>query len=171
VEATTGVLFGAAAYSFGISLGLLRALVLLGVLVILAGIDLEHGLLPNAVIGPAVVVGLVLSPLTDPSGWWVYPLSALVAVLGMGALAIAYPAGMGMGDVKMGGMLSAFLGPQAALAVFIGALAGAVIGIALMIAGKMWGGGARSHSAFSSLPAVWLACSSGLGSGVRTSGW
>jgi prepilin signal peptidase PulO-like enzyme (type II secretory pathway) len=131
------VLFGAAAYSFGISLGLLRALVLLGVLVILAGIDLEHGLLPNAVIGPAVVVGFVLSPLTDPSGWWVYPLSALVAVLGMGALAIAYPAGMGMGDVKMDGMLSAFLGPQAALAVFIGALAGAVIGIALMIAGKM----------------------------------
>jgi leader peptidase (prepilin peptidase)/N-methyltransferase len=37
-----------------------------------------------------------------------------------------------MGDVKMGGMLGTFLGPYAALAVFFGALAGALAGGALM---------------------------------------
>ena len=42
-----------------------------------------------------------------------------------------------MGDVKMGGMLGAFLGPYAALAVFLGALLGAVTGGLLMAAGKM----------------------------------
>jgi leader peptidase (prepilin peptidase)/N-methyltransferase len=44
---------------------------------------------------------------------------------------------MGMGDVKMGGMLGAFLGPYAALAVFLGALIGAVTGGLLMATGKM----------------------------------
>ena len=52
-------------------------------------------------------------------------------------LAIIYPGGMGMGDVKMGGMLGAFLGPYAALAVFLGALAGAIAGGILMVTGKM----------------------------------
>jgi leader peptidase (prepilin peptidase)/N-methyltransferase len=42
-----------------------------------------------------------------------------------------------MGDVKMGGMLGAFLGPYAALAVFLGALFGALTGGLLMAAGKM----------------------------------
>ena len=42
-----------------------------------------------------------------------------------------------MGDVKMGGMLGAFLGPYAALAVFLGAVLGAVAGGLLMAAGKM----------------------------------
>jgi leader peptidase (prepilin peptidase)/N-methyltransferase len=44
---------------------------------------------------------------------------------------------MGMGDVKMGGMLGAFLGPYAALAVFLGALCGAITGGLLMAAGKI----------------------------------
>lgn len=137
VEAITGVLFGAAAYSFGLSLELVQALVLLAVLVALAGIDLERRLLPNIIVGPAVVAGLVLSVVSDPSGWWVYPLSALAVGAFLLVLAVAYPAGMGMGDVKMGGMLGAFLGPQAALAVFAGALAGAIVGGALMVVGKM----------------------------------
>ncbi len=50
---------------------------------------------------------------------------------------MAYPGDMGMGDVKMGGMLGAFLGPYAALAVFLGALAGAIMGGLLMATGKM----------------------------------
>ncbi len=42
-----------------------------------------------------------------------------------------------MGDVKMGGMLGAFLGPYAALTVFLGALLGALIGEVLMATGKV----------------------------------
>src|ERR687897_1550863 len=104
VEALTGLLFGAAAYEFGVSLGLLPALVLIAALIALAVIDLEHRLLPNVIVGPAALVGLVLSILVDPAGWWIYPLSAIAVAGALLGLALVYPAGMGMGDVKMGGM-------------------------------------------------------------------
>src|SRR5215203_3575407 len=79
VEALNGLLFGAAAYEFGVSLGLLPALVLISALIVLAIIDLEHRLLPNVIVGPAALAGLVLSILATPAGWWIYPLSALAA--------------------------------------------------------------------------------------------
>ncbi|MBA3636694.1 MAG: prepilin peptidase [Rubrobacteraceae bacterium] len=137
VEATTGLLFGAAAYEFGASLALLPALVLASALISLAVIDLEHRLLPNVIVGPAALAGLVLSILADPAGWWMYPLSAVAVAGFLFGLVLIYPSGMGMGDVKMGGMLGAFLGPYAALAVFLGALLGAVSGGLLMAAGKV----------------------------------
>ena len=137
VEALTGALFAAAAYEFGLGPGLLSALLLVCVLIVLAGIDLEHRLLPNVVVAPAAVMGLALSIMQDPGRWWVYLVSSLLVAGGLLALALAYPGGMGMGDVKLGGMLGAFLGPYAALAVFLGALFGAVTAGVLMAAGKM----------------------------------
>jgi leader peptidase (prepilin peptidase) / N-methyltransferase len=137
VEALTGILFAGAAYTFGFGLELLSALVLILALVALAGTDLEHRLLPNAIVGPAALVGFTLSVLESPERWWVYLVSALAVAGGLFALALAYPGGMGMGDVKMGGMLGAFLGPYAALAVFLGALCGALTGGVLMVAGKI----------------------------------
>jgi leader peptidase (prepilin peptidase)/N-methyltransferase len=138
VETLTGLLFGAAAYEFGVSLELLSALVLIPTLIALAVIDLEHRLLPNVIVGPAALAGLALSILANPSGWWTYPLCALAVAGALLGLALAYPSGMGMGDVKMGGMLGAFLGPYAALAVFLGALLGAVSGAAPCPSGCSW---------------------------------
>jgi leader peptidase (prepilin peptidase) / N-methyltransferase len=137
VEGLTGILFAGAAYEFGLGLDLLSALALILALIVLAGTDLEHRLLPNAIVGPAALVGFTLSVLESPERWWVYLVSALAVAGGLFALALAYPGGMGMGDVKMGGMLGAFLGPYAALAVFLGALCGAITGGLLMVAGKM----------------------------------
>lgn len=137
VEALTGLLFGAAAYRFGLGVELTGALVLIAVLVALAGIDLEHRLLPNIIVGPAALAGLALSVLAAPAAWWVYVLSAVAVAGGLLGLALVYPGGMGMGDVKMGGMLGAYLGPYAALAVFMGALAGALVGGALIATGRM----------------------------------
>lgn len=137
VEATTGLLFGAAGYAFGFGWALAAALVLISVLVALAVIDLEHRLLPNVIVVPAAVIGYVLSVIEAPEAWWVNLVSAAAVAGGLFALALAYPGGMGMGDVKMGGMLGAFLGPYAALAVFAGALVGAVVGGGLIAVGKM----------------------------------
>ena len=61
VEALTGVLFALAAYEFGLSLALVSAFILIPVLVALASIDLEHRLLPNVIVGPAALVGFLLS--------------------------------------------------------------------------------------------------------------
>ena len=137
MEALTGILFAAAAYEFGLGYALLSALVLISALIALAGTDLEHRLLPNAIVGPTALVGYALSVLASPEGWWLYLLSAGAVAGGLLLLALLYPGGMGMGDVKMGGMLGAFLGPYAALAVFLGALCGALAGGLLMAAGKM----------------------------------
>ena len=137
VEALTGILFAAAAYEFGPGYALLSALVLISALISLAATDLEHRLLPNAIVGPAALVGFALSVLASPERWWLNLLSAGAVAGGLLLLALLYPGGMGMGDVKMGGMLGAFLGPYAALAVFLGALCGALAGGSLMAAGKM----------------------------------
>lgn len=137
VEALTGLLFGVAALEFGWDLRLIAAMVFIAALVSLAGMDLEHRLLPNVIVGPATLVGLVLSILANPGQWWMYPTFALVVAGVLFVLAVIYPGGMGMGDVKMGGMLGAFLGPYAAFAVFAGALVGAITGALLMARGKM----------------------------------
>lgn len=137
VEATTAVLFGAAVYAFGISFQLVVALVFIPVLVVLAGTDFEHRLLPNVIVGPAALLGFVLSAFSRPDWWWVYPTAALIVAGSLFLLALIYPGGMGMGDVKMGGMLGAFLGPYAALAVFLGALAGTIASGVLMATGKI----------------------------------
>ncbi len=130
---------------------LLPALVFISALIALAVIDLEHRLLPNAIVGPAALAGLVLSILADPAGWWTYPLCAVAVAGALLGLALAYPSGMGMGDVKMGGMLGAFLGPYAALAVFLGALFGTIAGGLLMATGKV---GRRSALPFGSFMAL-----------------
>jgi leader peptidase (prepilin peptidase)/N-methyltransferase len=137
VEALTGILFAGAAYEFGLSLELLSAIALILTLVALAGTDLEHRLLPNVIVGPAALTGFVLSVLASPERWWIFLISAVAVAGALFALALVYPAGMGMGDVKMGGMLGAFLGPYAALAVFFGALCGAITGGVLIAAGKV----------------------------------
>jgi leader peptidase (prepilin peptidase) / N-methyltransferase len=154
VEAVTGILFALAAYEFGLSLSLAWALVLISALVVLAGTDLEHRLLPNAIVGPAAIVGFSLSAVVDPEGWWIYLVSAVAVAAGLFALALAYPGGMGMGDVKMGGMLGAFLGPYAALAVFIGALLGALVGGILMVTGAIERGSALPFGVFLALAGV-----------------
>lgn len=151
VELVTGALFVAAAYRFGPTLELLSALILCCVLVALGGTDLEHRLLPNALVLPALAVGLVVSVLVDPAGWWVYPLAAAGVGGFLLALALIYPGGMGMGDVKMGAMLGAFLGGYAALAVFIGALSGVVVSGTLMAAGRA---GRRTRIPFGSFMAL-----------------
>lgn len=137
VEATTGLLFAAAAHKFGPGLELLLALALISVLLPLAAIDLEHRLLPNVIVLPATLAGLGLAAFANPDGWWPYPVSAIAVGGGLFALALVYPGGMGMGDVKMGAMLGAFLGPYAAIAVFLGACLGTLAGLALMVFWKV----------------------------------
>lgn len=124
---------------------LLAFLPFLWVLVALSLIDLEHKLLPNAIVYPAILVGIPLLALVAALGpgldAWVRGLLGMAAGAG-GFLVIALisPAGMGMGDVKLAGLIGLFLGylgwGRLALAFFAAFAAGSVVGIALMIAGR-----------------------------------
>jgi leader peptidase (prepilin peptidase)/N-methyltransferase len=147
-------LFAAVVYEYGADfqiLATISGLVFVGVLVVLAGTDIEYRLLPNVIVGPAAVAGLVFSILMDPERWWVYVVSMVAVAGALFALVLAYPRGMGMGDVKMAGMLGAFLGPYAGLAVFLGALCGMVVSVVLMAGGVI---GRRAAIPFGTFLAV-----------------
>ncbi len=108
-------------------------LLLVGVLVPVALIDFDRRIIPNKIMLPAAVaavaVGLLLAPAQLPE--------QLVAGAAAGGFlllfALAYPKGMGMGDVKLAAVLGLYLGRSVAVALLSGVLAGAVVG-ALVIA-------------------------------------
>jgi leader peptidase (prepilin peptidase)/N-methyltransferase len=143
VEAMTGALFVGCLEAFGVSWHAVVAAAFGCVLVALAGIDLEHFLLPDVLTLPALVAGLLISLRAD----WITAQQALLgAVLGGGALwllaqawvILRHEEGMGLGDVKMLAMVGAFLGWQGVIVtVFLGSLAGAVLGLSLIAAGRL----------------------------------
>lgn len=91
-----------------------------GVLVVVTVTDIERRIIPNRVIVPALVVALVVQTALDPSVEWI------VASVAAGAFflvaALVYPAGLGMGDVKLAAFLGAWLGGPVVVAVFAGSL-------------------------------------------------
>jgi len=95
---------------FGVSGRALVGAVLCPALVLLAAIDLRHRLLPNAIVFPSIVAVLVIVAATDPHGF----LEHMWAGLALGGFllifALVFPAGLGMGDAKVGFLLGFALG-------------------------------------------------------------
>jgi len=133
VEAATGLLFAAVVVARrDDAADLLLGLVLVSFLVPLALIDLATRLLPNRLTLPAAVAAVVVGSLMDPSGE-VERLAAGAAAGGFFLLAaLAYPSGMGIGDVKLAAVLGLFLGREVSAAVLIALVAGVLVGVAIM---------------------------------------
>lgn len=103
-------------------------LVLILLLVPIALIDLEHRIIPNKLTALGAVLALGIGVGLDPSG---EPERLIAAAAAGGALllaALAYPGGMGMGDVKLAAVLGLFLGRDVASAMLIALLAGVLAG-------------------------------------------
>lgn len=94
------------------------------VLVAVSVTDLERRIIPNRIIVPALVAALVVQTARDPSVEWL--LGALAAGGFFLVLALVYPAGLGMGDVKLAAFMGAWLGRDVAVALFAGSLLGMV---------------------------------------------
>ncbi|MEM7480602.1 MAG: prepilin peptidase [Acidobacteriota bacterium] len=142
VEALTAVLFVGCLQAFGISLGAMVAMLFVSLLVALAGIDLDHYILPDRLTLPGIAVGLLLqpwAPWTDFAGALIGTLAGggvLLAVWGLWYL-LRREEGMGLGDVKMLAMVGAFLGWKGMAVTFLVATAaGALIGVALIVSGR-----------------------------------
>lgn len=107
-------------------------LVLVGILVPVALIDLEHRVIPNKITLPAAIAAIGIGLLTRPSG---VPEQLIAGAAAGGFLLVfvlAYPRGMGMGDVKLAAVLGLFLGRSVAVAILVGVLAGTLVGAAII---------------------------------------
>jgi leader peptidase (prepilin peptidase)/N-methyltransferase len=107
-------------------------LVLLAVLVPVALIDLEYRIIPNRILAPAALLAVAIGLATKPAG---VPEQLIAGAAAGGFLlvfALAYPRGMGMGDVKLAGVMGLFLGRSVAVAMLVGVLAGVIAGVAVM---------------------------------------
>jgi leader peptidase (prepilin peptidase)/N-methyltransferase len=107
-------------------------LTLVAILVPVALIDFEHRIIPNKITLPAAIAAIAIGLVTKPSG---VPEQLIAGIAAGGFLlifALAYPKGMGMGDVKLAGVLGLFLGRAAAVAVLGGVFMAAVAGALIM---------------------------------------
>ena len=107
-------------------------LTLCAVLVTVTLTDLERRVIPNSVLAAGAVIGIVIVAVADPTS---LPERALAAAGAGGFLllvALAYPRGMGMGDVKLAAMMGLYLGQAVAPAMLIGFGTGALVGLAMI---------------------------------------
>lgn len=94
--------------------------------------DLERRVIPNKILLFSAVVGIVIVAIGDPSS---LPERAIAAAAAGGVLflvALAYPKGMGLGDVKLTALMGLYLGRNVAPAVLVALLAGSAVGLAMI---------------------------------------
>jgi leader peptidase (prepilin peptidase)/N-methyltransferase len=133
VEAGTAALFAAVvAVHHADTAAMVLGLVLVAILVPITLIDLEHRVIPNRITLPAAIVAIVLGTALDPGG----EIERLIAGAAAGGLlalpALLRPAGMGLGDAKLVGVLGLFLGAAVVPALFIAFIVGTAVGVAII---------------------------------------
>jgi leader peptidase (prepilin peptidase) / N-methyltransferase len=124
VELLTAALVAACVLAFGLTPDAAVAAFFCAVLVTVSATDLAHRIVPNRIVVPAAGIILVAQTALHPSPQWT--LGALGASGFLLAAAIVYPAGMGMGDVKLALLMGAALGKTVGVALMLGMLAALV---------------------------------------------
>lgn len=150
VELLTGVLSAAVAWKFGFGWEAAAALVFTWCLITLAGIDIDHQLLPDSITLPLVWLGLLVS-----LGYWgptdaSFPVDPRTSIIGavVGYLSLwtvyhlykllTHKEGMGYGDFKLFAAFGAWFGWTMLLPVILmAALTGAAVGVGLIVARRL----------------------------------
>ena len=94
--------------------------------------DLERRLIPNKILTVGAVLCVVLALSSDPAGMPERIIAAGIAGGVLFLVVLAYPAGMGLGDVKLTAVMGLFLGKAVGPAILVALIAGSIIGLALM---------------------------------------
>src|SRR5438034_9405816 len=130
VELASALLIAACPLAFGLSGQAAVAALFCGTLVAISVTDLERRLIPNRIVVPAAAVVLVAQTALDPSPEWA--IGGFGAALFLLLAALAYPAGMGMGDVKLALLLGAALGRTVPVALMLAMVAALVPSVVLL---------------------------------------
>jgi leader peptidase (prepilin peptidase)/N-methyltransferase len=94
--------------------------------------DLERRIIPNKVLLVSAVLAVAIAAIGDPSS---LPERAAAAAAAGGLFflaALAYPRGMGLGDVKLAATMGLFLGRNVAPAILVALIAGSAVGLAMI---------------------------------------
>src|SRR3954452_16860128 len=118
VEATTGLLVAGCVLRFGLTWDAAVGAFFCGALVAVSGTDVERRIIPNRIVLPAAGVVLAANTLLHPSVEWAA--AGFGAALFLFLAALAYPGGMGMGDVKLALLLGVALGSTVPVALMVG---------------------------------------------------
>jgi leader peptidase (prepilin peptidase)/N-methyltransferase len=132
VEGLTAALCVGAVLAHSSAAGIALSVTLILIVVPAALIDLEHRIIPNRLTALGAVVALGLGLALDPSG---EPERLIAGAAAGGFLllaALAYPGGMGMGDVKLAAVMGLFLGRAVAPAILIALLTGVLAGVVVI---------------------------------------
>jgi len=133
VEAVTALLYVAVVLAADGPRELALGLLLVTFLVPITLIDLDHRRIPNALTAPAALAAAAAIALLEPA-WLPEALIAGAAAGGFFLVsAVLYPRGMGMGDVKLAGVLGLYLGRAVAPALFVALVAGVLVGAAIVV--------------------------------------
>ena len=133
VELATGLLIAACFLRFGLTGKAFVGAFFVAVLVVLSAIDAERKILPDKIVLPAFVIVLVAQIALFPDRALEWVLSALLASLFLFVALLAYPRGMGMGDVKLALLLGAALGKSVAVGMMLGMITALVVGVAMIV--------------------------------------
>jgi prepilin signal peptidase PulO-like enzyme (type II secretory pathway) len=130
IELTTALLLVGCVLEFGLTARAASAAIGCAALVVATATDLERRIVPNKVVLPAAAAVLVIQTVFYPSPQW-----AIGAVGAAGFLfvaALAYPGGMGMGDVKLALLIGALLGKTTPVGIMLGLLLALVPSVVLI---------------------------------------
>ena len=130
VEITAAVLVAGCLLAFGLTFYAAIAAFFCCVLVAISAIDIEHRIVPDRIVLPSTLIVLAAQLVRDPSLEW--PLAAFLAALFLLIAAVVYPAGMGMGDVKLALLMGAMLGKVVSVALIVGMVSAVIPGVYLL---------------------------------------
>lgn len=133
VELITAVAFVAVVLARGWSADLLALLPFTAMLVAVAAIDIDHHIVPDKILLPAAVWGLLTAVFVRTDQLPELLIAGAGAFLFLLAAALVHPAGMGMGDVKLAGVMGLYLGTSVIPALLVAFASGALVGVAMIV--------------------------------------
>ncbi len=133
IELLTAASFAAVVAARGFDERLVLEFPFVAVLIAVAGIDLEHRIVPNKIVIPAALWAVAAAALVATDELPELTIAGAAAFVFLLIAAVAHPSGMGMGDVKLAGTMGLYLGASVAPALLAAFATGALLGIGIMV--------------------------------------